>query len=110
MDFMNIDFSQKIILLGDSITYMKMMINAIEKYVRNLSWRALFKLNPHLRGNAMETFGFKSTRAAPRVKELYAFEQDLVQLLQKIRFRRRSKPFLSTLKEAIKDINQKQNY
>ena len=58
---------------------------------------SLFKLNPHLRGNAKETFGFKSTKAAPRVKELSDFEQDLVKLLQKIRFRR-SKPFLSTLK------------
>ena len=84
-----------------------MMIKAIERFGRNLSWRAFFKLNPHLVTKAKETFGFGSTRAAPRIKELYAFERDLLLLLQHIKFRRRSKPFLSTLKEEIKKIDQK---
>ena len=89
MDFMNFDFSQKNIPLGDRMVYMEMMISAIKKFDRNLSWRAFSSLTH----NAKETFGFKSTKAAPRVKELSDFEQDLVKLLQKIRFRR-SKPFL----------------
>ena len=53
------------------------------------------------------TFGFNSTRAAPRIKELQAFERDLVRLMQNIRFRRRSKPFLTVLKEEVRKINQK---
>ena len=107
MDFMNFDFSQKNIPLGDRTVYMEMMISAIEKFDRNLSWRAFFKLNPHLVSKSKETFGFNSTRAAPRIKELHDFEQDLVHLLQNIRFRRRSKPFLASLKEAVNQINQK---
>ena len=86
---------------------MEMMIGAIEKFDRNLSWRAFFKLNPHLVTKSKETFGFGSTRAAPRVKELIAFERDLVKLLQNVKFRRRSKPFLASLKDEIKKINQK---
>ena len=40
---MNFDFSQKNIPLGDRKTYMEMMIGAIEKFDRNLSWRVFFK-------------------------------------------------------------------
>ena len=80
----------------------------VEKFDRNLSWRAFFKLNPHLVTKSKETFGFNSTRAAPRIKELYEFERDLIKLLQNIRFRRRSKPFLTALKQEIKKINQKE--
>ena len=107
MDFMNFDFSQKNIPLGDRTTYMEMMIGAIEKFDRNLSWRAYFKLNPHLVTKSKENFGFRSTKAAPRVKELNAFERDLVKLLQNVKFRRRGKPFLTNLKEEVKRINQK---
>ena len=107
MDYMNFDFSQKNIPLGDRTTYMEMMIKAIEKFGRNLSWRALFKLNPNLVTKAKETFGFRSIRAAPRIKELAAFERDLVSLLQQIKFRKRSTPFLSTLKDEMKKIDEK---
>ena len=107
MEFMDFDYSQKNIPLGDRTTYMEMMIKSIEKFGRNLSWRAFFKLNPHLVTKTRETFGFGSVRAAPRIKELYAFEQDLVKLLQNLKFRKRSKPFLSSLKEEIKKIEEK---
>ena len=107
MESMNFDFSQKNIPLGDRTVYMEMMISAIEKFDRNLSWRAFFKLNPNLVTKSKETIGFNSTRAGPRVKELVDFERDLVRLLQNIRFRRRSKPFLASLKEAVRSINQK---
>ena len=106
---MNFDFSQKNIPLGDRTVYMEMMIGAIEKFDRNLSWRALFKLNPHLVTKGKETFGFSSTRADPRVKELWTFERDLVRLIENIKFRRRSKPFLAVLKEEIKKIEQKKD-
>ena len=109
MESMNFDFSQKNIPLGDRKTYMESMITAIEKFERNLSWRAFFKLNPDKKGKAKETFGFGSTKAAPRLKELYAFERDLVWLLQNIKFRRRGKPFLATLKEEVRKINQQKD-
>ena len=68
---------------------------------------SVFKLNPRLVSKSKETFGFSSTKAAPKIKELYNFERDLVRLIQNIKFRRRSKPFLATLKEEIKKIDQK---
>ena len=86
---------------------MEMMISAIEKFDRNLSWRALFKLNSNLVTKAKETFGFRSTRATPRIKELKAFERDLVRLVQNKKCWRRSTPFLTVLKEQVRNINLK---
>jgi hypothetical protein len=99
MDFRTFDFSQKNVPLGDRTPYMEVMISAIEKFDRNLSWRAFFKLNPHLVSKSKETFGFNYTKAAPRLKNFIC--------LSVIRFRKRSKPFLSSHKKEIKIIEQK---
>ena len=81
-----------------------MMISSIEKFQKNLTWRVFFKLNPQIVTATKETFGFGSTKAAPRLKELKAFEKDLAKLLQNVKFRKRSNPFLSTLKNEVKRI------
>ena len=97
MDTMNFEFSAKNIPLADRRTYFEMMIQAIEKFGRNISWRVFFKLNPNLVTKGKETFGFGSTKAPPRLLELRAFEKDLVKLMQRIKFRKRSNNFLVTL-------------
>ena len=81
MDTMNFEYSAKNITLADERTYMEMMIHAIEKFGRNISWRAFFKLNPHMVSKTKETYGFGSLRAPPRLKELKDFEKDLVKLM-----------------------------
>ena len=79
---MNFEFSAKNIPLGDHKTYMEMMIQAIERFGRNISWRSFFKLNPQIAGKSREYFGFKSRNAGPRLKELKDFERDLVKLME----------------------------
>ena len=53
---------------------------------------------------AKETYGFGSTKAPPRIKELKEFEKDLIRLMQGIRFRKRSNSFLGNLKKEIGKI------
>ena len=86
-----------------------MMIHALEKFNRNISWHVFFKLNPHLVSKGNETFGFNSCRAPPRVKELKEFEKDLVKLVQNIKMRKRSNPFLTTLKKEILKISDQKD-
>jgi hypothetical protein len=50
-----------------------------------------------------------TSKKIKRIKELWAFERDLVRLIQNVKFRRRSKPFLSVLKEEVKKIEQKKD-
>ena len=104
---MNFEFSAKNIPIADKRTYSEMMIQAIEKFNRNVSWRAFFKLNPDLVTQTKETFGFGSTKAYPRLKELRSFENELVKLMQRIKFRKRSNNFLGTLKREIKKLHLK---
>ena len=106
---MNFEYSAKNIPLADERTYMEMMIHAIEKFGKNITWRAFFKLNPQIVSKTKETYGFGSLRAPPRLKELKEFEKDLVKLMQNIRFRKRSNSFLGSLKREIRKISDQKN-
>ena len=109
MDTIEFEFgSSKNIPLASRKEYMEMLIQALEKFNRNLSCHVLFKLNPNLVSKGIETFGFNSNRAPPRMKELKDFENDLVKLSQNLKFRKRSNPFLTTLKREINKISDQQ--
>ena len=88
---------------------MEMVIQALEKFNRNISWRVYFKLNPQAKSNEKETYGFNSSRAPPRLKELKDWGKDLVKLVQSIKFRKRSNPFLTTLKNEIEKISEQKD-
>ena len=110
MDSIEFEFgSAKNIPIANKKEYMEMIIQAMEKFNSNLSWHVLFKLNPHLVSKGIETFGFNSCRAAPRMKELKEFEKDLVKLVQNGKFRKRSNPFLKTLKKEVSKISDQKD-
>ena len=108
MDSIEFGFgSEKNIPLASTKEYMEMMIHSLEKFNKSLSWHIFFKLNPHLVSKGKETFGFNSSRAPPRLKELKEFEKDLVRMIQNIKFRKRSNSFLNTLKREIQKASDK---
>ena len=110
MDSIEFEFgSEKNIPLASKKEYMEMMIQALEKFNRSISWHVFFKLNPHLVSKGKETFGFNSSRAPPRLKELKEFEKDLVKLIQNIKLRKRSNPFLTTLKKDMSKISDQKD-
>ena len=110
MDSIEFEFgSAKNIPLASKNEYMEMMIQALEKFDKNLSWHVYFKLNPHLVSKGKETCGFNSSKASPRLKELRDFEIDLVKMIQNINFRKRSNPFLTTLKKEIRKISDQKD-
>ena len=43
------------------------------------------------------------------VKELKAFEEDLIQMVQNIKMRKKSNPFLKTLKKEIRKISDQKD-
>ena len=53
-------------------------------------------------------YGLPSKNYAPPVREMKAFEDDLVKLTSNIRFRNVADPFLSKVQEDIKNINSSQ--
>ena len=106
MDSIDFEFgSAKNIPLASKREYMEMMIQALEKFDRSISWRVHFKLNPHLVSKGKETFGFNSCKAPPRMKELKEFEKDLIKPILNIKFKKRSNSFLTSLKKEIGKIS-----
>ena len=61
--------------------YIDMLISRSATFIKNIRWRAFFYLNPDLRMEQKETYGFISTKPPPIIQELKEFENDLVDLI-----------------------------
>ena len=55
--------------------------------MRNIRWRTFFFLNPDIKGETKETYGFKSTKSPPPIHELKQFEDGILDLVQNIEFK-----------------------
>ena len=84
--------------------YLQMFINSIEKFSRNLHWRAHFFLNPPKQASSKENFGFKSLAPAPYVKELNQFKDGLISLVKDVKFENKHNKFQTKLNTDIKEI------
>ena len=82
--------------------YIKTLISKSEIFVKNIRWRAFFYLNPDQRIDHKETYGFIPTELPPIIPELKEFENDLVDLIENIKFRHVPNHFQNKLR---KDIN-----
>ena len=67
--------------------YIKTLISKSETFVKNIRWTAFFYLNPDLRMDQKEAYGFISTEPPPIIQEIKEFENDLVDLIQNIKLR-----------------------
>ena len=57
------------------------------------------------------TFGLDSTKCSPQVKDLVAFEQDLIKLVKDLRIRKVDKKFQRTLAKDLEGIrSSKKNF
>jgi hypothetical protein len=81
------------------------LISSVEKFMKNLSWRAFHFLNPSV-PNHKETFGFNSTKRAPHVAELKDLKNELFELTQNIKFKEHRNAFQNKLKKDEKDIEK----
>ena len=57
----------------------------METFVKNIRWRAHFFLNPQEKP-AKEKYGFKSLKAAPKVKDLQKLEDGMCEMVRQIEF------------------------
>ena len=104
MDKFNIDYSTKNILLPSKNSYLQSFIEKTEQFLRRMRWKAYFFLNPDVTSRTKETFGFHSTKNPPPIDELKGFEDDMLKMIQSIKFRKINNPFLLKLKNDIDRI------
>ena len=87
--------------------YLLQLIYSVEKFVRNLRWRAYFFLYPEKRGQMKENFGFSSINALNEpVPELKLLEQRLTAMVRDVKFRKFSNELQKRLKQDVKTIRE----
>ena len=99
-----IDYSTKNIPLPSRSDYLHRLIEKTEQFLRRMRWKAHFFLNPDTTSSSKETYGFKSTKNPPPIEELKDFEDNMLNLIQTVKFKQVNNPFLSKLKEDADHI------
>jgi len=64
-----------------------------------MRWKAHFSLNPDTTSLPKETYGFKLTKSPPPIEELKDFEDNMLKIIQSVKFKQVNNPFLNKLKE-----------
>ena len=98
--------SMKNIPLADKNTYLTLLTQATEKFIRNLRWRAFYYLNENTSGKGKMNFGFKSIKAPPQVPELKLLEDELLKLIKNIEFNHQNTMFQQGLKLKVDQIKK----
>ena len=104
----NFDYSLKNIPIQNRDTYMKQLIQQVEKVIQRIRWKTYFFLNPPKK-TPPERFGFNTPHNAPQCRELTNFESDVTHLIANLEFKETHSPFQNKLKKDIKYIEQSKN-
>ena len=99
MEKFNISYSTKNIPLPSRSDYLQQLIEKTEQFLRRIRWKAHFFLNRDTTSSSKETYGFKSTKNPPPIKELKDFENNMLKMIQSVKFKQVNNPFLNKLKE-----------
>ena len=75
-----------------------------------MRWKAHFFLNPDTASPSKETYGFKSTKNLPPIEELKDFEDDMLRMIQSVKFKQVNSPFFNKLKEDTDHIKNEPCY
>ena len=109
MEQRNLGYSLKNIPIPSNDSYMKIMMEKVGKFIRNMRWKAFRFENPEAFGAQKETYGFKSNAAPPKMEHLNAFETDLYEIISNIQFSKRRDPFQRKLSKDAKEIASSPN-
>ena len=66
MESFTVNHSLKDIPLPTLNEYLENLVDQISKFMRRLKWSLYFKLNPDIKPEQKETYGFKSRNAPPQ--------------------------------------------
>ena len=104
MDAVNLNHSTKDIPVPSEKVYKIMMINSIESFIRNLTWKVIFFLNPSSK-HSKETYDFKSLANPSYVADIEPIKADLIDMVKNIEFENKQNKFQNQLKAEKNAIN-----
>ena len=76
-----------------------------------MRWKAFFFLNKNTNDTPKESYGFKSKRSPPHVKELNEFEDCMLDMIQRVEFKTNthSNDLQKRLSKDVKEIREENN-
>ena len=102
----NFGYSTKNIPVAKPEIYMKCLIEKTESFLKRMRWKASHFLHPVTESSTKETFGFKTTKSPPPVKELMDFEEKMLKLTQSIELKNNSCEFQNQLSRDANKIRK----
>ena len=116
-------FSMKNIPIQNEDSFLKNFIHRTEDFITRLRWPILFFLKREEEkkkdncddcesdgeDERKETYGFRSTRIPPPIKEIEEFEQDLWSMVEGIQFNKKRTQFQKRLINEVKEIKKSKN-
>ena len=103
MERVTFNYSTKNIPVASDKEYIKQFIDKTEQFLRRMRWKAFHFLNQEI-SMAKETFGFKTKNCPPVIEELRKFEEGMIQIIQKVKFRKINCAFQNDLKNDITSV------
>ena len=86
-------YSTKNIPLASKGAFRQRLIEKTESLIQRMRWKAFFFLNTNTDDTTTkETYGFKSKRSPPHMKELDEFEDSMLDMIQNIQFKTNHHP------------------
>ena len=77
-------------------------------FITRMCWKAIY-CNSKTNDNSSERYGLKTLKCPKQVKELVPFENDLIDMLKVIKFRKVKNQFLTKLKNNITQLSNPKN-
>ena len=103
------NYSMKNIPIPSGKTYKMGLLEKVELLTKRMRWKAHLFENSDLRHNNPLHYIFKSRKSPPQHKELIEFENDLVKLMQNLKFKHFSNDFQDHMKSDIESIKKSKN-
>ena len=108
MEKVNFGYSLKNIPAPNERTYKLQLIEKIELFIKKLRWKAVFFINSSKETGESRASGsvydLTSNKCVRQLKELIPFEDDLVDLVKNIKFRKVRNDFQMKLREDLRKV------
>ena len=104
MEQRTFNYSLKNIPIPHDKQYKKNLLEKSEEVIKRMRWKAVFLDKEETESRTKEHYGFKSRNCPPQIIEMEAFENELLDTIRNITFRRNYNQFQKVVKNDIKSV------
>ena len=95
-------YSTKNIPIPTERSYKLQLMEKIEMVIRRMRWKAIMHNTQNEKDDEKERYGLKTLKCPKQVREMIAFENELIAIVKNVKFRKFQSDFQNNLQEDIK--------